>query len=330
MASASSRDGFTTSPRLPINRRPISQGIAGAETTNTGERHVVRVKAKVIPQNDAARYHLQRYFHPFLRWIIYLSKQILTIDPFAKTIFYLLLTVVCSLSSPLLEPFKEYSVFQKTSFLNQYFVKFGWGWTFLLLLVFFSLCGYVESDGRMHKILRNLTRLVIGTAVWYFVTLTFIGGIEQRTGTCSRTDFKSRTECVGAGNTWMQFEISGHAFLLVYCSLLILEEARGFFKWERDDVEDPGVPETVQETVFEDQIKPYVIIAIRVSAVAIALLAFVWDWMLIVTLVYYHSFFQRILGVALGTAAWFFTYRVWYPKFYPGFPGDMSEETSNQ
>lgn len=87
----------------------------------------------------------------------------------------------------------------------------------------------------------------------------------------------------------MQFDISGHAFLLVYCGLLILEEARGFFEWESEDLQDADVPETAKEVRYEDHIKPYAIIAIRVLAVAISVLALIWDWMLIVTLVYYHS-----------------------------------------
>ncbi|GAU96595.1 hypothetical protein RvY_08023 [Ramazzottius varieornatus] len=325
-STSSSRESLGTS----LNRRPINSEFVVAQPPRTEvERSATFAREdKTTPPDDTASYHLQRYFHPVLQWILYFSKQFLKIDPLAKSVFYVLLTVVCSGASPVFEPFREYSFFQKTSFLNQYFVKFSWGWTFWLLLVFFSLCGYVESDGRMLRIGRNLTRLVIGTAVWYFVTLTFIGGIEKRTGTCSKTDIKSRKECVEAGNTWMQFDISGHAFLLVYCSLLILEEARGFFDWESEDVQDTDVPETVKDVRYEDHIKPYVTIAIRVLAVAISVLALIWDWMLIVTLVYYHSFFQRILGVALGIVAWFLTYRVWYPRFYPGPPGDMSGEAS--
>lgn len=189
-STSSSRESVGTS----LNRRPINSefGVAQPPRTERERSAVFARDDKTTPPDDTASYQLQRYFHPVLQWILYFSKQFLKIDPLAKSVFYMLLTVLCSGASPVFEPFREYSFFQKTSFLNQYFVKFSWGWTFWLLLVFFSLCGYVESDGRMYKIGRNITRLVVGTAVWYFVTLTFIGGIEKRTGTCSKTDITSR------------------------------------------------------------------------------------------------------------------------------------------
>lgn len=177
----------------------------------------------------------------------------------------------------------------------------------------------MESDGRLHKIARGITRLLVGTFVWLFVTTSFMD-IERRTGKCSTQGLVSEEQCVAAGSQWNYFDISGHAFLLIYCSLLILEESRAFFKWEKSDT-----IEQVRTGQADNVIKPWVLVVIRVLAVALALLALLWDWMLIVTLVFYHDFLQRTLGVALGILGWFLTYKVWYPRYWPGLPEDASK-----
>ncbi|OWA51452.1 putative FIT family protein [Hypsibius exemplaris] len=294
-------------PKAPKGTMPLENG---------------RGKPDVTPENAPP---LIRHFNSLLQWIIFFSKKILKIDPLIKAVCYLGLSVICSSLWILAEPYQEYSFFQKSSFFNQYFVKLSWGWTFWLLLAFFALCGYVEGGGLVREVARNVTRLLVGTVVWYTVTAVFIGGIERSTGKCSRDDIFTRKECLAGGNTWGHFDISGHAFLLVYCSLLILEEARGFFRWETEDIQD-GPDVLAADRRFELVVKPRLLVAIHIITVAIAGLAVLWDWMLLITLVYYHSFVQRFLGVALGVLAWYGTYRLWYPRFYPGLPGDVEEE----
>ncbi|XP_055336655.1 acyl-coenzyme A diphosphatase FITM2-like [Paramacrobiotus metropolitanus] len=257
--------------------------------------------------------------HPILQWVLYLSKRFLQVPPIVKASFYFGLVIICSSLSYYLDPYRGFYFFRKESFLNQWFVKLSWGWTFYLLLAFFALAGYLESDGRIKKIKRNVARLLVGTATWYFVTTVFVR-IEHHTARCSVMDYHSRKECEAAGQTWSYFDISGHAFLLIYCSLLILEESRAFFKWEKadrlDTDEDAGK--------FDQEIKPRVLLVMRVLAVALAMLAMLWDGMLVITLIYYHSFIQRFMGVFFGVAGWFLTYKVWYPNYWPGLPEDVS------
>lgn len=253
------------------------------------------------------------HLHPVLQWVLYLSRQFLNVPPTKKAIFYLMMMVVCSALSEILDQFRTFYFFRKESFLNQWFVKLSWGWTFWLLLAFFILTGYVESQGRLDKVFRGFVRLVVGTSTWYIVT-SFFMGIERTTGKCSIADYQSRKECQAAGNEWSHFDISGHAFLLIYCSLLILEESRAFFKWEKADLAggDHGL---------DGVVKTRVVRGIRMMCVALALLALLWDGMLIITLIFYHNILQRVLGVLLGVGGWFFTYKIWYPVLYPGLPG---------
>jgi len=42
-----------------------------------------------------------------------------------------------------------------------------------------------------------------------------------------------RDACEMAGQRWLAFDVSGHAFLLIHCLLTISEEVRCISNWER-------------------------------------------------------------------------------------------------
>ena len=75
-------------------------------------------------------------------------------------------------------------------------------------------------------------RLVIATSVWYGFTGLFLI-IEDNSGVCNATKFLNKAECKDGGFRWKGLDISGHCFLLVWCNLIILEEAKCYLGWER-------------------------------------------------------------------------------------------------
>ncbi|XP_010221272.1 PREDICTED: LOW QUALITY PROTEIN: fat storage-inducing transmembrane protein 2 [Tinamus guttatus] len=98
------------------------------------------------------------------------------------------------------------SMFLFWLFSDRYFVKVAWAWTFLLLLPFIGVTTYQFARSKFLYgptksvliVLRRLSALLVGTAVWYVCTGLFMY-VENLTG-------------------------SGHCFLLSYCALMIVEE----------------------------------------------------------------------------------------------------------
>jgi hypothetical protein len=88
----------------------------------------------------------------------------------------------------------------------------------------------VYTGARYTTVLRHLFRLIVGTAIWYLVTGAILQ-YEKFTEKCDGFATKSRTKCREHGGIWTPgFDISGHCFLLIYCSLLIAEEVSFLMK----------------------------------------------------------------------------------------------------
>ncbi|XP_066186723.1 acyl-coenzyme A diphosphatase FITM2 [Sylvia atricapilla] len=201
--------------------------------------------------------------------------------------------------------------------LNVYFVKLAWAWTLWLLLPFMALTTYELSrskflHGRTRSVLlvlRRLSALLVGTAVWYVCTELFIY-VENLTGECSLQPkpgqppriYTSKRECHQDSGVWNGFDISGHCFLLSYCAMMILEEV------------------AVLEALAIDHSSKLRVV-INVLFVSLCLLTVIWVFMFLCTALYFHDFSQKLLGVLTGLSAWYGTYRFWYLKpFSPGLP----------
>ncbi|NXP81795.1 FITM2 protein, partial [Ramphastos sulfuratus] len=201
--------------------------------------------------------------------------------------------------------------------LNVYFVKVAWAWTLWLLLPFITVTTYQFAKSKFHYgltksillVLRRLSALLVGTAIWYMCTGLFLY-IENLTGMCSSPGRGSQShwppatkqECQQASGVWSGFDISGHCFLLSYSALLIVEELAVL----------EGLA-TKQNSKLQAVIDGLL--------VSLCLLTMVWVFMFLCTALYFHDFSQKLLGVLIGLAAWYGTYRVWYLKpFSPGLP----------
>lgn len=85
----------------------------------------------------------------------------------------------------------------------------------------FTLC-----CGNLQKFLQNhMPRLIIATIFWFSWTSLF-SVVENSYGRCNYKGYETKRGCLKAGNFWSGFDISGHVFILIYSSLVLIEEAR--------------------------------------------------------------------------------------------------------
>ncbi|XP_038606630.1 fat storage-inducing transmembrane protein 2 [Tachyglossus aculeatus] len=194
--------------------------------------------------------------------------------------------------------------------LNRYFVKVAWGWTFWLLLPFIALTNY-QLTGSRWAVLRRLSSLLVGTAIWYVCTNVF-SQVEHLTGGCYQSAVPdeaarkepgaSKEQCHGGGGFWHGFDISGHSFLLSFCTLVIVEEMAVLPEVKTDRGQGLHV-------------------ALSVLVVALGFLALVWVGMFLCTAIYFHDLSQKVLGTLFGLLGWYATYGYWYRRpFSPGLP----------
>lgn len=184
-------------------------------------------------------------------------------------------------------------------------MKFAWGWTLCLLLPFISLTNYCATQNVL-VVLRRLSSLLVSTAIWHVCTGTFLH-IEDITGSCYKSSsldvvlqgHSSKLHCQKAGGFWNGFDISGHSFLLSYCTLVILEEVAVMHNlcasWNRRLVDG----------LF----------------LALCCLTMIWLLMFLSTAIYFHDIYQKLFGTLVGLLAWYGTYRFWYLRpMSPGLP----------
>lgn len=135
--------------------------------------------------------------------------------------------------------------------------------------------------------------------------------------------------------------ISGHSFLIVYCSLLLLEEGRCYDEWRRqgrrlsifsqalDESESAHLTDesaNVSTTPRNDRsaaeircdslqlFYKWASPVVTVCYVTMGIFALLFDVSFVVTTVYYHDLFQKFLGCVAATLAWWITYGIIYPQ----------------
>ncbi|KAG2463421.1 fat storage-inducing transmembrane protein 2-like [Polypterus senegalus] len=208
----------------------------------------------------------------------------------------------------------------KKNIFNVYFVKYAWGWTFILLLPFILISHYYMKRDRK-LVLQRLCSLVVGTTIWYLCTSLFFY-IEDVTGNCYESESKeilqsehtSRVECKKHGLVWFGYDISGHSFLLSYSALIILEETAIMSDLKKMN------PKPV------DWAKSF----INVFYIALNVLVLIWVFMFFFTSVYFHTISHKMFGTAFGILAWYVTYQLWYQaQFSPGLPPKIQRTNLN-
>jgi hypothetical protein len=279
--------------------------------------------------------------HVFLMMIVHVCRKTLFVDTSVKVGIYGGSLFIVSLLADVL-PFPKTYLSRSDNIFNQYFVKLGWAWTLFVIAPFLLMTSYTYCCGKRDKVLQHFARLGIATVAWYVWTKLFCY-IERSYGYCniSPKKFPTKETCIGGGNFWYGFDISGHAFILIYSSLVLIEEARAIVGWEgiRDLIRDEEHARTTVDVSvtngplrglsFEDfsnlkksydKFTPY----IRLCFIAMTLLCVLWDVMLVSTILYYHIMIEKFISGSIAILTWFFTYRYWYavPWALPNLPGD--------
>uniref|UniRef100_A0A914XP27 Uncharacterized protein n=1 Tax=Plectus sambesii TaxID=2011161 RepID=A0A914XP27_9BILA len=261
-----------------------------------------------------------------------IARKYLFLDLYKRAICYLIIVGVLSLMVPYLPLPQDWYWAQRYNFFNQWGVKLSWFWTSTLTGSFIYLTASVYGCGDLMVVGRHMTRMLVGTAIWYFCTTWFVD-IERMTGSCMGFATKSRSLCAANGGKWVPgFDISGHCFLLIYCCMLICEEARAFRDWDKlrsllDHPEQdysaftgerPSKAEIDESRATHERMT----IPIKILFIVLFFVHLIWEFMILITVLYYHTFAHKMMGTGIALAAWFVTYQLWYKTpVSPGTPG---------
>lgn len=251
--------------------------------------------------------------------IMSLCKKVLLIDTSVKIGVYLIVVLIGSVIADFVVMPKFYLA-EKNNILNRFFVRMGWGWTFILLSMFIFMTSYIYTLGNLKTILKQLCRLAVATFWWYFITAT-IRRVEEIVGICSEPSKDNKVSCIKSGKLWLGFDISGHSFLLIHCLLTISEEVRCFKDWTKlgqilheDDLAEK---KKLKKSDVEHTLETYNFLSPYLKAIftTLAIYTVIFEFMLIITTIYrFHTLSQKITGAFLAVICWFISYKVFVPS----------------
>lgn len=270
--------------------------------------------------------------------LMHLCKKSIFFNTDLKVALYLGALFIVSVIGDFV-PFPRSYFSRSDNLFNVYFVKMGWAWTLTLMGPFLFMTSYTLCCGNSQKFLKHhLPRIFIATMFWWSWT-KFFNIIETAYGRCNSSKYDSRSSCLKAGFVWSGFDISGHTFILIYSSLVLIEEARPIVNWEtiRELLRNEEYNRSVQNAgetnplrnLKDNELRILKILytrytpAIRILFVGITVLQLLWDIMLVCTMLYYHRMIEKVLSGIFAILTWFFTYRAWYAsnKLLPDLPG---------
>ncbi|KAJ1529366.1 hypothetical protein ONE63_006153 [Megalurothrips usitatus] len=308
-----------------LNFRPMSQESQKQDGKGT----------KPVPEQSSIA-------NVLLMMVIHTCRKIVFVDTIKRVAVYCACLFLVSLIGDVM-PIPRSYFSRSDNLLNQCFVKFGWGWTMIVTFPFLVLTSYTVCCGRRDKVLQHLVRLCVATASWFFWTKLF-EYIEVNYGKCSAKGDYTKQQCLTNGQYWHSFHISGHAFILVYSSLILIEEARAIIGWERirDLIrEEYHIRSTSEDSRSITVLSPlgglseseFIILKscyerftplVRTLFILMTFFSMLWDFMLIFTMLYFHNMVEKLLAGVIAIFIWFVTYRGWYttPKLLPDLPGE--------
>lgn len=263
--------------------------------------------------------------------VLYICKKTIFFDIKLKVGLYIMSLFIISLIGDF-APFPKSYFSRSDNLFNVYFVKIGWFWTLITSVPFLYFTCSTLNCGDKDKVLKfHLPRIAIATFFWFFWTKLF-NVIENNYGRCNNRLHDSKSSCLKAGAFWMGFDLSGHVFILIYSSLVLIEEARPIIGWEyikehlrleehKRKTPQDNTPssnplrnlDTTELATLKVLYEKYTPI-IRLLFVAITLLQLLWDVMLVCTMLYYHRMIEKVIAGVIAICTWYFTYQAWYPS----------------
>ena len=226
-------------------------------------------------------------------------------------------------------PLKPCSLSNRRSIFNVYFVKKGWGWTAGLMLCFILFISKFRHQTDLKRVGKSLLRICYATAAWFTLTTAF-EYLEELTGVCEGdASQKTKRSCINRKAYWNGFDISGHCFLLSFCILIINQELLPFVGF-KDSVLSKQIQQDGskgQDLVIFEPLKfkkDNIYDITNILSILLTLLMVLWEFMLFITCVYYHTLHQKFFGICFGILAWYCLYYVLtklkHPLLVPSSP----------
>ncbi|KAJ4169830.1 hypothetical protein NW754_005977 [Fusarium falciforme] len=234
----------------------------------------------------------------------------------------------------------------KSNIFNVVFVKRGWAWITVAFALFIFTHPSTADAGRR---LRAVLRWAAVTTIWILVTQWCFGlalidrGFRWSGGRCELArreiemgdsglgEMVTSVACKAAGGKWKGgHDISGHVFLLSLGTAFLMQEVGwAVGRWlgqdeERCVVMSDGAlksanveAQTSQERVEEPSLGVGGKFAVGVMGLSV--------WMLLMTAIYFHTWFEKFTGLLTAATGFYIVYIV--PRFVPavrqviGLPG---------
>ncbi len=245
----------------------------------------------------------------------YLSKLVHTPPTNIRLVVYVTASLVISLMGKVVPHPSTAGLFgalvDKHNVINEYGVKEAWKNNMLLIIPFVLVTWTVFGENKYGNMVRPAGRLVICTIGWY----------------CSRYVFKLVQERVNPA-----MDISGHCMILSLSSGMIVDETRVMIGWLKTEklISDErqrraNVGSTLPRNIYSDMSDNslntlgrlysfYLPIACILYAL-LALLQLTWDFMFLLTLLFFHEPVEKFLGSLYGVVVAGVVYNAPLPGF---------------
>lgn len=195
----------------------------------------------------------------------------------------------------------------KRNLINVLLVKRGWFWV-TVMTSYHSFMIYSRKSPQSMVALRNIAiRYILATSWWIFFAQWFFGvplmdkiflitggkcldvGVEKYS-----TTQVSSAQCKSIGGKWVGgYDPSGHTFLLVHSSLYIWMEILPYIHKYYETLARKPVGSATNKESEEP------LLSSLFMKISLGFLAIYW-WMLLMTGVYFHSFFEKFAGMIWG------------------------------
>lgn len=225
----------------------------------------------------------------------------------------------------------------KNNILNQLFVKKGWFWTTLVIVIFYGsilIKGHPKVNNNKGKIIQSATVKYIISTVWWILFTQWCFGLPimdriflYTGGKCITAEekniikhlpFFTRNEeenifestLIGSGDCrrlkgqWIGgHDPSGHAFLLIHSSLYLFFEIIPFwYSWKVtvDNFNKIVCEVKSNDITTIDKIKKIAGFIISNPWIIVSSLISLWWFMLLMTNIYFHSILEKFVGLLFG------------------------------
>jgi hypothetical protein len=220
----------------------------------------------------------------------------------------------------------------KGNLFNRFFVKQGWAWTTLVIVVFYGVTIARSKSGLSagRVLARAAFNYTVATVWWIFFTQWFFGQpIMDRVfvltgGHChvkhssklanhqsfdlfrasneDATMYKSphitSSTCRQLQGSWIGgHDPSGHVFLLIHSSLYLVFESLPY--WSSWNTILANVQATIRDSTSSKWTKLWQLV-VQNPNIPLLTLVGLWWWMLFMTSLYFHSVAEKFVGLLFG------------------------------